>query len=393
MRILVCVIVLIIATYDVSAQDRHGYQINGQIKNLPDGVLFYLITNNENGTADTLARTKSKNQQFSFIGELSLEGELHYVKMDTAILKLRDKRMSWVRLLLDNSTIILNGDLKDWPEVNIKGSLPTQEHDIFLQTVSNLIKETNIEIEANKNDSNKVAEIKGNYNGLFLKKLEKNPSSYIVPLFILKNSRLDLDTKQTAYDKMPAPLKNSYYGIELKKHIITRRASESIEIGKVLPDFLIKMTDGKSQSAWQIIRKSKFTLIDFWASWCIPCRKEIPNLKKVYKEFGSKGFNILSISIDENYKSWTNAIIEEDMPWTNGLEQNKISKEIFDILSIPAHILVNGDGVIIGIDYNRRGSISGPRYIISSSRKRQNLRGDELYKAIDSLTMNKRLTN
>lgn len=390
MRFLVLTFILFFFYANVLGQRERGYKIVGKIHGLPDGTVFYLITNKSSGGADTLSRSESKNEMFSFKGIVQLEAELYFIKMDTANLKVEKgkiggRKRTWVRLLLDNSSVYLTGNMEDWPNVKVTGSSPTTEHDRFIEIVSPAITELNRDIDSSKKDSTKIAQAKNRFNQFYAKSFEKIPNSFAIPLFIMNNPTFKLDEREFEYEKLPRRLKESFYGKKLRQLNIAQRAGESIVVGKVLPDFNIKTVEGRSQSIRTIIAQSKFTLIDFWASWCVPCRREIPNLRKVYEAFNKDGFSIISISIDNNPVAWQKALSEENMPWANGLEQNKVSKEMFDIISIPAQILVNDKAEIVAIDYTKAGGRNQlPNYVILDKGMKR-LRGDDLFKVVENL--------
>lgn len=390
MKLLTLALGLIFLGVNALGQDDHGYNIIGKINGLPDGTVFYLIKTKPNGSADTVENAKSKDQKFSFKGVLPLEGEMHFIKIDTAVLKLKPdesgrQRQSWVRLLMDNSTVHLTGDLEVWPKINMQGSVPTDEYNKFIAILSPVTEEYNSEVKASRNDSSRMAHARIKYNQSFIKALDVIHNSYAVPMFILNNKILDLDEKEMAYNKLPEKLKNSFYGKSLNEMNTAHRAGQSIVVGKTLPDFKLKMAKGDSQSIKTIVSQSKFTLIDFWASWCVPCRKDIPNLKKAYETFNDKGFNILSVSVDTDTESWKKALSEENMPWPSGQEQNKESKLIFDIMGIPAHILVNEKAEIIAVDYIKTGGSTGMTKFVKDDKFVKKLRGNDLLAVVEAL--------
>ncbi|MGL4780691.1 MAG: TlpA family protein disulfide reductase [Bacteroidales bacterium] len=95
--------------------------------------------------------------------------------------------------------------------------------------------------------------------------------------------------------------------------------------------------------------QDKLLLLDFWASWCGPCKKAIPELKQLYNQFNSKGFDILSISIDKNSNSWMKSLIEEQMPWKQVISSNggKDVMSLYNFMLVPTFVLIDRKGNII----------------------------------------------
>ncbi|WP_158587719.1 TlpA family protein disulfide reductase [Algoriphagus lacus] len=101
--------------------------------------------------------------------------------------------------------------------------------------------------------------------------------------------------------------------------------------------------------------KGKFILLDFWASWCGPCRKENPNLLSLYKRYRSEGFEIFSYSVDQNSKAWKKAVAADSLIWTNVIEQPDgnyfPSEAIYKVKLLPTSYLINPDGIIVAKDF------------------------------------------
>ena len=93
--------------------------------------------------------------------------------------------------------------------------------------------------------------------------------------------------------------------------------------------------------------RGKVVLIDFWASWCRPCRMEIPNFKKTYEKYHNDGFEIYSISVDNDAFAWKNALDQEKMPWPNVRDDKKIYSNKYNVSSIPFTILIDREGKIV----------------------------------------------
>lgn len=139
----------------------------------------------------------------------------------------------------------------------------------------------------------------------------------------------------------PEEIQNGYYGQLLKKELIPENL-----IGKRLPAFSAPDRNGNIHSDSDLRKNKKCVLIDFWASWCGPCRREIPNLKKIYEAYVDKGLEIISISIDKEDKAWQKALDEEQLPWPNLIDRQELFGEQFYGRTIPAIFLVTEDGIV-----------------------------------------------
>ena len=135
--------------------------------------------------------------------------------------------------------------------------------------------------------------------------------------------------------------KQSYYG-KLVESILYPAAS----VGKPAPAFTVKDADGNVLTLAQLIAGKKYVLIDFWASWCGPCRKEIPNLKAAYETFAPRGLEIISISTDRDPAAWQKALSEEQIPWLNFRDDSGIA-DAYSVQAIPAIFLLDADGTIL----------------------------------------------
>ncbi len=130
--------------------------------------------------------------------------------------------------------------------------------------------------------------------------------------------------------------KESFYGQCLNEQVNPKTFE-----GEALPQFDLQQPDGSKVSMASCVKDKKYYLVDFWASWCGPCRKEIPNLKKQYALYKDKGFEIVSVSIDKKDEQWKKALKEEQFPWPNGVDRNGIA-DAYKVRAIPAIFLVDG---------------------------------------------------
>jgi peroxiredoxin len=139
-----------------------------------------------------------------------------------------------------------------------------------------------------------------------------------------------------------------------------KRASEMIrqrfEKGAAVPEIALPSPDGDTIALSSL--KGKYVLLDFWASWCSPCRYENPNLVAAYQKYNSKGFEIYQVSLDRSYAAWTKAIEDDHLTWTHVSDLkfwNSVVVPVYNIQGIPANFLLDPEGRIV--DQNLRGDM------------------------------------
>ena len=133
---------------------------------------------------------------------------------------------------------------------------------------------------------------------------------------------------------------------------------QELKVGDKAPDIVQNLVTGEEFHLSEL--KGKMVLIDFWASWCKPCRHENPNIVKVYKEYkdesfkNGEGFTVLSVSLDFKKEMWEKAIQTDKLEWTYHISDLKGWKNSaavnYNVKSIPQSYLIDGDGIIVGMN-------------------------------------------
>lgn len=160
-----------------------------------------------------------------------------------------------------------------------------------------------------------------------------------------------VEKKKQSELRMKAEVEKTMSKEQMEEQKKRQDMDAKIKIGKRFPDAKVKDNAGGMKLLSDYVGKGKYVLIDFWASWCGPCRHEMPNVKAAYEKYASKGFEVISISTDRKLKPWRAAIEELGMNWAQLLDVD--ASDIYGIYAIPRTFLVDPTGIVI--DRNLRG--------------------------------------
>jgi len=363
----------LVACTDKPANQRTSYTVNVSVEGLEDSTVVTLVPITHD-KEDALGEAVAMGGKVQFTGEAT----------DTMVVGLIVKG-SYGRgtFVLDNSDIDITGNVtkgKAWDgtdeykwDITVGGSPLTDKfltlyaerdkldelyreyHEQYKDVLAkhDAIKDPNERRAFEETDEFKpFMEAENNFfetvdktlNGIVL----DNKDTFWGPLMATMFMSYFNSENAEIYNQFSEAAKQSFYGRKMKEEIWPVAMT-----GEPVKPFTVQDDNGNDVTLAQLLEGKKYVLIDFWASWCGPCRKEIPNVKAQYAKYKDKGFDVVSISIDKDEAAWKKAVKEEQLEWPNFRSQEVA--DLYKVNAVPTMYLIDAEGKIVADGNNARG--------------------------------------
>lgn len=329
-KVISCLVFLTINIPILFAQKQ--FTMTCHLNGFADGEKFILTIP---ASGDTIFATL-KNSVAIFRGRLQETPHFCYLG------RISKKEETPIELFIGNTSVYIRTNKTIWPDAKVVGS---KSHLDFL-AYKTFIQSTNPKAEG---DVEKLSKLNLTYS-------IEHPTSFFSPYLLIgvfvnaivsKSPERVIDSVWLGYNKLSPLVKKSTYGIDLYRRLDDRAR---LSMGKIAPAFTANTPDNISISLKQVVAQSKVTLVDFWASWCHVCREETPNIIRIYNAFHEKGFNVISVSMDQKFEPWNNAIFSDKMSWINVSDLKGFASPIakaYALNDLPSSYLLDSEGKII----------------------------------------------
>jgi len=325
----------------------YGFSIHGNIEGDYSGII--LLYKREAGEWLKMDSVTVENNTFLFQGNIGLP-EMYYISIGG--------EKNFAEIFLEQADINFNVSFDDFRNPEISGSASHLEFTTYQEKSSaydDMLSEAWKNIKAAQAEGNREAEknweeayekADNDQKNFIIDYAMQNNASVVSAYIVLRNAyQYDETDLEPVVNNFDNSIKGSIYIKNLSKRIETLKR---VSVGQPAIDFTINDMKGNPVRLSSLF--GKYLLVDFWASWCGPCRRENPNVVAAYNEFNDKGFDILGVSFDKDKDKWIKAVEDDGLPWHHAGDLKGWGNEagkLYAINSIPSNILLDPEGIII----------------------------------------------
>lgn len=358
---------LIIAGIAADAQQiTRPFTLTGQITNQQEGII-YLIYEGEAGKRMNDS-TPLKDGQFRFTGKIA-EPVMAFLSCNSRRLSMDDPNAT--NFFMEPGNMKLKAAYGNLKEAQITGSITQAEYNVYQQQQNKLRRRWQVVMDTlhaiNTRSNAQFQETKAwaltpyeeEQKEITASFIKRYPASYVTAYLLRFERSLSTDSIKKIYARFPEQVKQSSYGKEIVAALEKRKIGVP---GTKAAVFTSTGLDGHPVSLADY--KGKYVLVDFWASWCVPCRKGNPHLKELYARYKDKGFEVIGVSDDDSKpEAWKKAVEQDALPWKHvlrglkiirngetfvGFDRSKDISDSYNISSLPTQVLIDANGMIIG---------------------------------------------